>query len=120
MVRNRFAAFIAVVVLLSLRVASAHAEDRQGAESALAQQMERAILAADEVAPTDGSKLHFSLEGMWLYGPVSGYMQTPSGGKTGTTSSKRPTLKELGIDNASVFDAELTGEIGNQGFYLGG
>jgi len=47
-------------------------------------------------------------------------MQTPSGGKTGTTSSKRPTLKELGIDNASVFDAELTGEIGNQGFYLGG
>src|SRR2546426_5913447 len=94
-------------MLLVLRMPMAMALDREvdAAQSAVDKQLTRAILAADRVAPAEGAnKFHFSLEGMWLYGPVSGHMQTPSGGQPGTTSSKRPTLSEMGIDTASGFD----------------
>ena len=38
-------------------------------------------------------------------GKVSGYIQIPSGGEKGTTSDRRPTLLELGIDNIKTFEA---------------
>lgn len=50
----------------------------------------------------------FSLDLTYLYGPADGSLQTPSGGQPGTTSPGRPTLDELGIDDANIFDAALT------------
>lgn len=41
------------------------------------------------------------------YGQIRGFLQTPSGGRPGTTSSRRPSLEELGLDRVSVFDASL-------------
>jgi hypothetical protein len=54
-----------------------------------------------------GDAFRVALEGSFLYGPVEGFLQTPSGGQPGTTSDKRPTLQELDIDRASVGDASL-------------
>jgi hypothetical protein len=45
-----------------------------------------------------------SLRGAFLYGPVEGFLQTPAGGEPGSSSSRRPTLNELNIDNAAFYD----------------
>ena len=62
----------------------------------------------DDAAVAPQPAFSIALEGAWVHGPVHGHVQTPSGGNRGTTSVNRPTLEELGIDNASVYDAELT------------
>lgn len=41
------------------------------------------------------------------YAPVSGYLQTPAGGNPGTTDKKRPTLKELGVDDVTYSDIDF-------------
>jgi len=62
--------------------------------------------AAPDAAP---SEVEFSLGGSGFYGPISGYVQVPLGGNPGTTSSRRPTLHELGIDDAAFWD--VTGRV---------
>jgi hypothetical protein len=79
-----------------------------------------ACLASTAYAQTTSNDWRFSLEGSWLYGKVDGYVQTPSGGEPGTTSNKQPTLSEIGIDNASIYDAQFIGAYHNEEFYLGG
>jgi hypothetical protein len=59
-------------------------------------------------AVDNASPWEFSIEGTYSYGSVSGYVQTPSGGEPGTSSSKRPRLSEIGIDNVSLYDARFT------------
>src|SRR5262245_23130873 len=49
----------------------------------------------------------FAAEGGVLYGSVDGYLQTPNGGGPGTTSPHRPTLHELGIDDAVLYEAGM-------------
>jgi hypothetical protein len=51
--------------------------------------------------------LHFSVIGTYLYGSARGNLQTPAGGRKGTTSSNRPHFKEIGIDDASIGDVEV-------------
>jgi hypothetical protein len=41
------------------------------------------------------------------YAPISGYLQTPAGGNPGTSDRKRPTFKELGVDDATYTDVDL-------------
>jgi hypothetical protein len=41
------------------------------------------------------------------YGSIDGFLQTPSGGNQGTTSHKRPTFDELGINTVLSFDGSL-------------
>ena len=41
------------------------------------------------------------------YAPVSGYIQTPTGGNPGTTGMKRPTLEELGVDDVTYTDIDF-------------
>jgi hypothetical protein len=74
------------------------------------------------VAPADAADdgWHFSLEGSYLYGSVDGYSQVPNGGQPGTTSAKRPTLSEIGIDTTSLYDAQGIAASGSNEFYLGG
>ncbi|HEV8290355.1 MAG TPA: hypothetical protein VGP94_00460 [Tepidisphaeraceae bacterium] len=98
-------------------VSHALAEDP---DDPLDQQIARAIYAADQVAPQSTGTFHLTLEGMWMYGPVSGHLQTPSGGRPGTSSRDRPTLGEIGINTASIFDAEMTAAMRDHGLYIGG
>jgi hypothetical protein len=51
-------------------------------------------------------------QGQWVgkvsatfnHGQVDGFLQTPAGGQTGTSSYRRPTLSELNIDDAAFYD----------------
>src|SRR4051794_38362309 len=61
----------------------------------------------------------FSIGGSYLYGPIRGSVQTPSGGEPGTTSSHRPTFGEMGIDRASIFDVAGQFRWRAERFYLG-
>lgn len=70
--------------------------------------------------PVWDARCRLTVEGAYLYGPVDGQLQTPSGGRPGTTSRGRPTLEELGIDDASVFDASMTFSFDDHEIYLGG
>ena len=83
-------------------------------------QVSRAIHAADRVVIESSGKFHLTLSGLWLYGPVSGHVQTPRGGQIGTTNHDRPTFGEIGINTASIFDAEVMPAIGDHGMYIGG
>jgi hypothetical protein len=49
----------------------------------------------------------FELSGGLQYGSIDGFLQTPSGGHQGTTSHKRPTFDELGINTVLSFDGSL-------------
>src|SRR3954470_8578603 len=62
------------------------------------------VLARNIALAQDQGDWRFSLRGAYLYGSVDGYVQTPSGGEPGTTSSRRPKLDEIGIDDASIYD----------------
>jgi hypothetical protein len=79
------------------------------------------LYASDSAPVGDRTSRDFSVsvEGLYLYGPIYGSVQTPSGGEPGTTSPKRPRLSEIGIDDAHVADAALTLGTGNHGLYLG-
>jgi hypothetical protein len=80
-------------------------------------------LYADAAVPAEArapSQFRLSAEGAYLYGPVDGHLQTPSGGEPGTTTRDRPTLHELGIEAASIYDAELALGWGPHELFLGG
>ena len=104
---------VGVSLLISSGVAAADPED------SVQEQISRAIFAADQVAPQTSGNFHLTLEGMWMYGPVSGHLQTPSGGRPGTTSSNRPSFGEIGINTASIYDTEVTVSFRDHGLYLG-
>lgn len=53
------------------------------------------------------------------YAPVSGYLQTPAGGKPGTSDIKRPTFEELDIDDTEYTDIDLYYKSGDYTPYVG-
>src|SRR5678816_3998356 len=59
----------------------------------------RSVEALDEATSDQFQErpFHFSFVTSYLYGPINGSLQIPSGGLPGTTSHDRPTLGELGI-----------------------
>jgi hypothetical protein len=61
---------------------------------------------------------HLNLEGSVSYGPISGYLQTPLGGAPSSASDKRPTFKELGINNVTLFNLSFSAGM-NQHFLYG-
>jgi hypothetical protein len=101
------------------------AEPTSPDESAIAHSSasEPSLLMPTYAATTPGASaegVRWSLEGEYLFGSVRGSVQTPSGGQPGTTSNGRPSLKEIGIDHASIVDVELQASWGNHSLYLGG
>jgi hypothetical protein len=76
--------------------------------------------SAGEPPERPESAFHFELEGAYLYGPANGFVQTPSGGNSGTTSHRRPKLDEIGIDDAHIADAEFHADWGAHEVYVGG
>jgi hypothetical protein len=108
--RNSLAVIALFAVSLSAPQTRADAED----------QLSRAIYAADRVVIESAGQFHLTIEGLWLYGPVTGHLQTPSGGRIGTTNRDRPAFGEIGINTASIFDAEIMPAIRDHGMYIGG
>ena len=76
--------------------------------------------ASQSVLDLGDSGFRIAVEATYLYGPASGYLQTPSGDEPGTTSIGRPTLGELGISSASIFDTALTLGSGRHELFIGG
>jgi hypothetical protein len=71
---------------------------------------EQSALAGSVEAPGESNKagaLWFEVSGGLQYGSIDGFLQTPSGGNHGTTSHKRPTFDELGINNVLSFDGSV-------------
>src|SRR5258706_11769400 len=110
-----------LVLLVLVGVAKAvAAEPVNATQDLLDDQLSRAVYAADRVAEHGDGGLHWNARAMYIFSPVTGYFQTPDGGQPGTTSIKRPTLKEMGIKHANLIDVELSAASGDHGFYLGG
>jgi len=61
-----------------------------------------------------------TLQGDYMYGAIDGYVQVPSGGEPGTSSSKRPTFSELGIDNASIYEVRFQAAWRDEQFFGSG
>src|SRR2546422_2109415 len=59
----------------------------------------------DDAQPFDASII--TLQGSANFGPMSGFVQTPAGGRPGTSSKHRPTFEELGIDDVCFYDTRL-------------
>ncbi len=79
-----------------------------------------AVLCAPHVSLRAQEALHVDAGGSLLRGPVDGRIQTPQGGESGTTSSGRPSLAELGIEDADVGDFHANLDYGYNGLYFGG
>ena len=62
---------------------------------------------------------HFSLDGQFRYGNISGFVQIPRGGGAGTTSNERPKFDELGINQAAIGAPSLTLGWNNHNLYGG-
>ncbi|MBN1510061.1 MAG: hypothetical protein JW955_24660 [Sedimentisphaerales bacterium] len=56
----------------------------------------------------------------FLLGSIDGYLQTPAGGTTGSTSIDRPTLGELGMKSVHAGDFWANLFYGHHGLYAGG
>jgi hypothetical protein len=61
------------------------------------------ILQANSLALGDGFDAALR-EG---YAHINGYLQTPTGGTPGTSDKKRPTFRELGVDDTTYTDVDL-------------
>jgi hypothetical protein len=48
------------------------------------------------------------VSGSFNYGPAAGFLQTPAGGQPGSSSHRRPTLDELGVDEAVFYDVQAS------------
>jgi hypothetical protein len=68
-------------------------------------------------APETG--FHASLDGSFRYGNITGFLQIPSGGGSGTTSNERPKFHEIGINQAPIGDVSLGLEWDNNAIYAG-
>ena len=71
-------------------------------------------------ATDDDTAFRWGLTTSWMYGPVDGQIQTPSGGRHGTSSVGRPTFQELGIDNIGIIAAEGTFGWAEHDFFMVG
>jgi hypothetical protein len=62
----------------------------------------------------------FAVDGFYLYGHAGGFVQTPAGGEPGSTSSHRPKLSEMGINDVSLYDFNASADFDHNELFLGG
>lgn len=72
---------------------------------------------AEETNPAAQKSFEASTSINW--GPVNGFVQTPSGGRPGTSSIKRPTLDDLNIDESTYYDVLLAWYWRKSSLYVG-
>lgn len=77
------------------------------------------VIVSPAGADEDAWQLRVTIGGTYSYGPISGYVQTPSGGGLGTSSVRRPTFKELDIDDAGAGRFRLNTQVGSHTVYVG-
>src|SRR2546425_88118 len=53
-------------------------------------------------------RIAFGVQGSFNFGPIDGFLQTPAGGRPGTSSAQRPKFDELGINDVAFYDTRLT------------
>ncbi len=74
---------------------------------------------APTIDPGTYGPFAYSAEGSVLYGQINGYVQTPKGGRIGSTSLNRPRLSELDISTAVAYEGRVSVAFGHAAFYLG-
>jgi len=79
------------------------------------------LLAAGlfSLVPSIASADEFGFSVRQGYAPISGYIQTPSGGEPGTSDIRRPTFDELDIDDTDYLDIDLFYRKGKYTPYIG-
>jgi hypothetical protein len=117
--------FIPTIVLTCVSIVSAvSGQDSPASPPADRSDGERVTVGSAPGDPDSGGTqnggIHLELDFRYLYGAVKGSVQTPSGGEPGTTSPNRPSLGEIGIDDASIFDGSLLVQLDRHMFSLGG
>lgn len=75
-------------------------------------------MKAAEVASPEPA-LAARVSGAFNFGAVEGFLQTPAGGQPGSSSHRRPTLDELGIDDATFYDVLASVQWRHLDFYVG-
>ena len=62
-----------------------------------------------EIVPAEPARgpLTFSLQGLYMYGSVTGVAQTPRGSQAGSSKLNRPRYGEIGIEDGSIADGEF-------------
>ncbi len=71
------------------------------------------------MASTSYAGLTVDLSAKWCE-DIDGYVQTPTGGKPGTSSDERPTLEELGIEDVAIYDMKVAYDLNdNSEVYMG-
>ena len=77
------------------------------------------VCNAEWIRQKGEKKLRASFDGSFRYGPVSGYVQIPTGGQPGSTNKNRPDFDELDIN--TVVMGDLAGGLGwaDHGLYGG-
>ncbi len=79
-----------------------------------------AILALLDASAGAHASIRFEAGGALLYGPLEGSLQTPLGGELSTTSHNRPTLHELGFEQATMMEFWMNVRWAANGLYFGG
>jgi hypothetical protein len=51
-----------------------------------------------------------NVEGSFNFGPIDGFLQTPAGGRPGTSSTHRPKFDELGVNDVAFYDTRLNAQ----------
>ena len=67
---------------------------------------------AAQARPAYDGRVHAAVSTYVRTGPNKGYMQIPTGGAAGTTSSRRPSLAELGVTNSVEYGARADFDYG--------
>ena len=76
-------------------------------------------LAAPEPEEDTGLDWGVDLEARFLYGDISGVLQTPKMGEPGSSTHLRPTLKELGFNDLATADLVVRFHVENFKFTFG-
>lgn len=107
MSKNYFSITCAVILLL---VANNTFSQEDSALSTRPEQLERESNHAMHVAQM--GKEHkccgMTLEMYYSYGDIRGFMQTPAGGQSSSSSVKRPTFRELGMDSVEIAKGRMS------------
>ena len=78
---------------------------------------------AGEIVPLEEYQhgpLSFSVTGLYMYGGMTGYAQTPHGPNPASTTPNRPKFNSIGIDTENIADLEFDVSYQNHQIFLGG
>jgi len=75
--------------------------------------------ATERKATLFGNKFNITAQVSTGYNKIKGSLQTPKGGRPGSSDHRRPTFEELGISNFMSYSGNLTARYGRHEFFGG-